>query len=160
MEQTRRTYLRALGAVGACGLAGCGGGNQTSSAGTPWPTVETEATFDGYLTPTANYDGTVADATGVERPTVTVGAAGNGGSRAYAPPAIAVDPGTTVVWQWTGAGGAHNVVSERTAFESGLVTAADHTFEYAFESAGVYKYYCTPHRRNGMKGVVAVGDVL
>jgi halocyanin-like protein len=160
MEQTRRAFLGGLGTVGFAGLAGCGGTSRVTPSGTPRPTVATDAEFDGYLAPTANYDGTVADARGETEPAILVGAAGNGGNRAYEPPAIAVDPGTTVVWEWTGAGGGHNVVSESGAFESELTTDADYTFEHTFEEAGVYKYYCTPHLRTGMKGVVAVGDVL
>jgi halocyanin-like protein len=160
MEQSRRAFLGGLGAVGIAGLAGCGGRTRATPAGTPRPTVGTDATFDGYLAPTANYDDTVADARDETEPTILVGAAGNGGSRAYEPSAIAVSPGTTVVWEWTGAGGAHNVVSESGAFESALVTDANHTFTHTFDADGVYKYYCTPHLRSGMKGVVAVGDVL
>jgi halocyanin-like protein len=160
MERSRRTVLSGLTALAVSGLAGCTGGNRVTPSGTARPTVATESDFDGYLSTAANYDGSVADARGEAEPTVLVGTAGNGGNRAYAPPALAVDPGTTVVWEWTGAGGAHNVVSESEAFESALVTESGHTFEQQFDDAGVYKYYCTPHLRNGMKGVVAVGDVL
>jgi len=159
MERTRRAYLASLGTVGIAGLAGCSRGEATST-GTPRPTVEGTYQFDGYLAPTANFDGSVVDARGQSETTVKVGASGNGGYRAYAPAAVAVDTGTTVVWEWTGRGGGHNVVSESPAFESELILEAGHVFEHTFDSAGVYKYYCTPHLRTGMKGVVAVGDVL
>jgi hypothetical protein len=70
-----------------------------------------------------------------------------------------VDPGTTVIWEWTGEGGSHNVVQEPDgAYESELVTEAGYTFSHTFESEGVSKYYCLPHRAVGMKGVVVVGD--
>ncbi len=159
MEQTRRSYLEVVGTLGVAALAGCSR-DRVSPSGTPRPTVATDATFDGYLSTTTNFDGDVADARGETRPTVEVGVAGNGGNRAYAPAAIAVDPGTTVVWEWTGAGGGHNVVTESDEFESELVTQAGFTFEHTFDDTGIYKYYCTPHLRTGMKGVVAVGDVL
>lgn len=160
MEHSRRAFLGGLTALAVSGFAGCTGGNRVTPSGTPHQTVATDADFDGYLSTATNYDRSVADARGREEPTILVGAAGNGGNRAYEPPALAVDPGTTVVWEWTGAGGAHNVVSESGAFGSELVTESGHTFERRFDDAGVYKYHCTPHLRNGMKGVVAVGDVL
>ncbi|WP_459862429.1 plastocyanin/azurin family copper-binding protein, partial [Haloplanus litoreus] len=54
----------------------------------------------------------VADATGQDEVTITVGAQGNGGAFAFGPPAVQIDPGTTVVWEWNGEGGQHNVVAE------------------------------------------------
>lgn len=156
--QTRRQYLLGLGTVGVVGLAGCSGGGRPTPEGPPRPTLSGEFSFDGYLQPTANFDGSVVDAHGKSETSVLVGAAGNGGARAFAPPAISVDLETTVVWEWSGQGGAHNVVHENGTFESELETEADHTFEHTFDSAGVFKYYCTPHLRNGMKGVVRVGD--
>jgi halocyanin-like protein len=70
---------------------------------------------------------------------------------------VAVSTGTTVVWEWTGEGGAHNVVAEDGTFDSGeTVTEAGTTFEYTFEEAGTYTYVCTPHEAVGMKGAVYV----
>jgi halocyanin-like protein len=106
-----------------------------------------------------NYEG-VVDATGQSEVSVTVGAAGNGGNYAFNPPAVQVDPGTTVVWEWTGEGQQHNVLAEEGGeFESELTGEAGFTFEHTFDSEGVVKYSCTPHRTLGMKGVVVVGDV-
>jgi halocyanin-like protein len=105
-----------------------------------------------------NYEG-VVDATGQSEVTVTVGASGNGGNFAFGPAAVQVDPGTTVTWEWNGEGGQHNVVAEEGGdFESELTAEAGITFEQTFESEGVVKYYCTPHRALGMKGVVVVGS--
>jgi len=66
----------------------------------------------------AGANGTVADETGSSEVTVTVGAAGNGGFCAFDPPAVRVEPGANVVWEWTGKGGQHNVVHEAGDFES------------------------------------------
>jgi hypothetical protein len=70
-----------------------------------------------------------------------------------------VDPGTTVVWEWTGEGGAHDVVSqEGEELESELVDEEGHTYEHTFEEAGETLYICTPHEAQGKKGAVAVDE--
>jgi len=145
----RRRLLRAgAGAVGA-GLVGAGAtGTATAQSGP----------FGGWMSDVGNYEG-VVDATGQSEVTVTVGASGNGGNFAFGPAAVQVDPGTTVLWEWNGEGGQHNVVAEEGGdFESELAAEAGITFEQTFESEGIVKYYCTPHRALGMKGVVVVGS--
>jgi len=104
---------------------------------------------------TGNAD-SVADRTGQSEVTVQVGTSGNGPAFGFGPAAVRVDPGTTVVWEWTGEGGQHDVVAESGAFESSR--QQEGTFEHTFESAGVRKYVCTPHETMGMKGAVIVGD--
>jgi halocyanin-like protein len=143
-ERTRRGVLR--GAVaGAAAVATVG-------------TAAAQSAFDGWLSDVSNYDG-VHDMTGQSEVAVTVGAEGNGGNFAFGPAAIRVDPGTTVVWEWNGEGGSHNVVQEpEGTYESELVAEAGYTFSHTFESEGVSKYYCLPHRAVGMKGVVVVGE--
>ena len=93
------------------------------------------------------------DRTGERTVTVDVGA-GNG--LEFDPVNITVDVGTTVVWEWTGQGGAHDVVAENGAFESELVDEAGHTFEHTFDDPGTYEYVCTPHQTSGMVGSVEV----
>jgi len=122
-------------------------------------TATAQASFGGWMSDVGNYS-EVADATGQDEVTVSVGAEGNGGAFAFDPPAVQVDPGTTVVWEWTGEGGQHNVVAEEGGdFESELTAEAGFTFEQTFDSEGVVKYYCQPHRGLGMKGVVVVGEI-
>ncbi len=148
-DVSRRGFLRAAG-VGAAGA--------TVGAGATTPALAQEAPYDGYLSDVDNFDGTTADMTGQGEVTIAVGAEGNGGGFAFDPPAVQVDPGTTVIWEWTGAGGQHNVVDEDGAFESELTDEEGFTFEYTFEEERVFKYFCQPHKGLGMKGVVAVGD--
>jgi len=154
--------LRATGAAAAAAaLAGCGGGNDGgdgsgngngdgdgngNGGGEPQD-------FDGWFDGVSNYDG-VVDETGSSEVTVDVGAGSDG--LLFGPAAIRVDAGTTVVWEWTGEGGGHNVVDEGDEFESELYNEAGETFDFTFESAGTYKYYCNPHRTAGMKGAVVV----
>ena len=142
----RRTFLKGAASVAGVALAGTGA---TAS-------VAAQSTFDGWFDDVSNYDG-VVDRTGESEVTVEVGASGNGGNFAFGPAAVRVDPGTTVVWEWTGNGGSHNVVADDGSFESEMVGDAGHTFEQTFEQAGVSKYVCTPHETMGMKGAVVVG---
>lgn len=129
------------------------GGETTGS--TPTPSGSGESGFGGWFDDVSNFDG-VTDRTGQSQVTVTVGAQGNNGAFAYDPPAIRIDAGTTVQFEWTGNGGQHNVVDENDAFSSDLYGEAGIHFEHTFEEVGTFKYYCTPHRSLGMKGAVVV----
>lgn len=111
--------------------------------------------FDGWFDDVDNYTG-VVDRTGANRTRVAVGMEGNGGNFAFEPAAVKVSTGTTVVWEWTGEGGYHDVVHKDGAFESDLLQSAGTTFEHRFENEGIYRYVCTPHETLGMKGVVVV----
>jgi plastocyanin len=66
----------------------------------------------------------VADKTGEDQPVVSVGTEGNGGQFAYDPPAIEVSTGTTVVWDWTGEGGYHDVAHVSSDFQSETSSSA------------------------------------
>jgi len=161
---TRRGLLR----VGA-GAATAG----TVAATTGTASAQSNV-YGGHLSDTGNFEGTTADATGQDEAVIRVGAAGNGANHAFDPPALVVDAGTTVTWEWTGQGGPHNVVhatgvdserdeerfnSQGVAHEGVAVPDAGTTFEQTFEDAGsFYPYICTPHRSLGMKGAVVVGE--
>jgi halocyanin-like protein len=150
-DMSRRSFLRTAGGTTAAAVAA------TAASGTA---AAQEIDYGGWFDDVGNYDGTTVDATGQGEVTVSVGAEGNGGAFAFDPPAIQVDPGTTVVFEWTGEGGQHNVVSEEgDDFQSDLVAEAGFTFEHTFEEEGITTYYCEPHLSLGMKGAVAVGDV-
>jgi halocyanin-like protein len=148
----RRTFLE--GAAGAATAATALGAATTPAAAQD---SNSDADLPGWFEDVGNFEG-VVDETGKSEVTVNVGAQGNGGAFGFGPAAVRVDPGTTVVWEWTGEGGTHNVVAEDGAFESESVGEAGHTFEHAFEEEGVTKYACTPHEAMGMKGAIVVGD--
>lgn len=129
-----------------------------------WPVVPGDkgdsgggsAQFGGWFSDVSNFDG-VVDKTGQDGVPVTVGSQANGGNFGFGPAAITVSQGTTVVWEWNGKGGAHNVVDNDGAFKSGdPVDEEGTTFEYTFDQTGTYKYYCAPHKALGMKGAVVV----
>ena len=107
-------------------------------------------------------DGGTEDLRGNEEVTVEVGASGNGGNLAFGPAGIWVDPGTTVIWEWTGEGGGHNVETVEGPAELGSETVSEAGFTYEFEFtedlAGITNYQCGPHSSLGMLGAVAVGD--
>lgn len=157
----RREYLKAaaLAAVASSlPLAGC-----TSQAdpgdqnGTPErPTLPTEPDYRGWFGGVGNYRGETVDARGEADVTVKVGSSANGGFLGFSPAAVAVSPGTTVTWVWTGKGGAHNVHSESDAFDSGYSDHEGHEFSFTFEEPRIYKYQCDPHAMMGMKGAVVV----
>lgn len=151
----RRTFIGTAAVATTGVLAGCGGdGGGESTATASGDDVPSEVSE--YLSETTNFDGSVADETGSDSVSVDVGAEGNGGNFAYAPAAISVDTGTTVTFVWTGEGQEHNVVHEDGDFESEQTAEDGFEFEYTFESAGNYLYYCTPHESLGMKGAVIV----
>ena len=149
------TPHRAMGMRGVI-VVGDAGANAASSASADADGGSSEPDYDDWFDGVSNFEGT-ADRTGEESVTVTVGARGNNGSFAFDPPAVRVDPGTRVVWEWNGKGGAHNVVAEDGAFESEMVGEKGYTFEQTFDSAGVHRYVCVPHEAMGMRGAVVVG---
>lgn len=144
---TRRALLRAT--VVTSGAA---------AISSPTAAQEVRPDWGGYL---AAADGGFADRRGDDEVTVKVGAEGNGGNLAFSPAGLWIDPETTVIWEWTGLGGAHNVVTEEgpANLNSGdPVQEEGATYEYTFEETGITTYYCAPHRNQEMKGGIAVGD--
>jgi nitrite reductase (NO-forming) len=121
----------------------------------PAPAQSTDDEFDGWFAGVDNYDG-VVDRTGESEVRVAVGSQANGGGFGFGPAAVQVSPGTTVVWEWTGEGGAHNVEATDGSFESDMVATAGHTFTHTFDDEGTTTYFCLPHRAMGMKGAVVV----
>jgi len=148
----RRDFVRTAGGTTAAVAASAGAtGTVAAQEERPdWPSGVT----GGNL-------GTYQDARGEEEVTVTVGADGDG--LAFDATRLWVDPGTTIIWEWTGSGGAHNVVTvegEADLDSGDPVDEEGHTYEYevAEEDAGITHYVCTPHDAVGMHAGIAVGD--
>jgi halocyanin-like protein len=163
----RREFLRTAGGVTAAGAAAAGpAAAQENGSGDGGGGQQGPIDYGDWFgdVPYWDGDGSTVDATGQEEVSVTVGGNPNGGY-SFIPAAIHVDPGTTVLWEWSGEGGAHNVVSRDVpdgaeSFDSGNpVSTEGTTFEHAFETDGIHTYYCNPHLGQGMKGAVAVGEV-
>ena len=152
LAPTRRAFLR-MGGVATASTLSLGAVSTATAQG-----VE----YDGWFDDVQNFSGETVDARGQDRVTVEVGADGNGGTYAFSPPAIRIDPGTTVNFEWVS--NTHNVlpesVPEGASWEGhSTVDDAGTTYEHVFEQRGSYTYYCAPHRALGMKGAVVVGDV-
>ena len=153
---TRRRLLR--GAVAAGGVAAAGASTAAAQETVSYGDWFTGASKGGAV---QNYDGTTADRRGSGSVTIEVGADGNGGTYAYAPPAVRIDPGTTVTFEWVS--DTHNVLVEEQPSGAGWeghgpIENTGFTYEHTFETAGVYKYYCEPHLPLGMKAAIVVGD--
>ncbi|WEL21080.1 halocyanin domain-containing protein [Halorhabdus sp. BNX81] len=153
VEFSRRALLRASGtaAGGAAAIGAVGSAAAQESGGG-------QVDYGGWFSDVSNFSSTV-DRRGEDEITVEVGVEANQGYYGFGPAAVWVDPDTTVTWEWTGRGNAHNVVADDDSFSSGSAVAeAGTTYERTFSEAGIHKYYCSPHELNGMKGAIVVGD--
>jgi len=133
----------------------------TSSGGGGGGDGSTAPDYGGYLDNVGNFAGpaSTVDATGQDTVTVEVGVQANGGPYGFGPPAVHIDNGATVEFEWTG-DGSHNVVSDGEGpLDSGSsVSGAGVNYEYTFEEDGIFNYLCVPHEANGMLGAIVVGE--
>jgi len=107
--------------------------------------------------------GSSLDARGESEVTVAVGAGESG--LAFDPTQLWVDPGTTITFEWTGNGGAHNVQTVEDGGPASLdsgdpVGEEGYTYEYEVteEDVGITHYHCVPHTAVGMHAGLAVGE--
>jgi halocyanin-like protein len=142
----RRRFLALSGLVGVTAAAGCF--HDTEEA----PEAPEYGEWFGN---TDNFDGFV-DRTDRDTVAVLVGAGEQG--LLFDPPAITATPGTTVRWEWTGKGGAHNVQQPDEDWKNpeGTVSEEGHTWDRTFDSPGTHRYECWPHTGLGMRGAVFV----
>ena len=152
----RREFMTSASTV--VGGSAAGGAVIAGTSGTAAAQDE-EPDWGGWLDDAPNYsDGDTVDARGQDEVTVDVGAGAQG--LTFEPAAIWIDPGTTVIWEWTGEGGDHDVTAEDGEdLDSELTAEPGVHYEFTFEDDGITTYYCSPHLSVGMKGAVAVGDV-
>ena len=157
-DVSRRTFMRTAGGTaavvgGATAATGTAAGQEGGggSVEPDWPSA------------TNGNVGSYQDARGQDSVTISVGAGDQG--LAFDPTQVWVDPGTTITWEWTGAGGAHNVQTVEgggpASLDSGdAVGEEGYTYEYetSEEDAGITHYHCVPHTAVGMHGGLAVGE--
>ena len=151
---SRRRFIGAAGGSFVVGtLAGCtGGGNGDAD-----DDDGEEDLLADHLSNARGYDGQLQDSTGETEVTVENGAGSDG--LAFDPAGLRIDAGTTVVWEWTGRGGGHDVASVRESdfsFQSDRTDRQGHTFEHTFDEAGIALYVCQPHQGQRMKGGIEV----
>ncbi|WP_178915348.1 halocyanin domain-containing protein [Natronomonas gomsonensis] len=143
---SRRDFVRVTAGATAAAAAA------STSATTAY--AQEEFDYGGWFEGVPNFEGTV-DRTGEDEVRVIVGP---GGDLVFDPPAIHVDPGTTVVFEWDQ--GFHNVVEKESGerYGSELADTTGTTYTVTYESDGISTYVCEPHETQGMKGAVAVGS--
>ncbi|EMA61964.1 halocyanin domain-containing protein [Halorubrum lipolyticum] len=152
-DVSRRTFIRTAG--GAAGVAGATAATAgTAAAQEEQPVWPSGAEGNG---------GEYQDARGESEVTVEVGAGDQG--LAFNPTLLWVDTGTTVTFEWTGNGGAHNVQTVEdggpAALDSGdPIGEEGETYEYetSEDDVGITHYHCVPHTTTGMHGGLAVGE--
>ena len=76
------------------------------------------------------------------------------GNRAFTPPDLNVQVGTTVTWMNTDRD-SHTTTSNAPGWNFGTISAG-RQFSFAFQTAGTYPYHCSFHP--GMMGTVVVAD--
>lgn len=161
----RRNFVKTAGAAAAVGAAGCmDDPPDTRNNTTTDPPDTNETITDDGPDSTVGQDGNATNMTGRSEANVEVGAGDNGFR--FDPADIIINPGTTVVWTWTGNGGQHNVVeadgteiASDPAFESELTSEEGFEFTHTFEESGTHDYVCEVHINQGMIGSVeVVGD--
>ncbi|MFW5963773.1 MAG: halocyanin domain-containing protein [Natronomonas sp.] len=142
---SRRDFVRVTAGTTAAAAA---------SASATGAHAQEEFDYGGWFDDVPNFDETV-DRTGEDEVRVIVGP---GGDLVFDPPAIHVDPGTTVVFEWDQ--GYHNVVEKESGerYGSELAEETGTTYTVTYESDGISTYVCEPHEGQGMKGAVAVGS--
>jgi halocyanin-like protein len=150
-DVSRRAFMRtAGGAAAAAGAATATAGTAAAQEVAPdWPSGA-----EGNV-------GSYTDARGQDSVTISVGAGDQG--LAFDPTLVWVDEGTTITWEWTGAGGSHNVVTQEgpASLDSGQAVGeegATYEYETSSEDAGITHYACVPHISVGMHGGIAVGE--
>ena len=148
----RRDFVRTAGGATAAVAASAGAtGTAAAQEVQPdWPSAAAGGNVGSYT-----------DARGQDEVTISVGAGSSG--LAFDPTLVWVDEGTTIVWEWTGNGGDHNVqnVEGPAGLDSGSPVGEEgYTYEYETGSgdAGITHYHCTPHDAVGMHGGIAVGE--
>jgi predicted lipoprotein with Yx(FWY)xxD motif/plastocyanin len=122
------------------------GAAASSGSGSPIPTPST-ASSSPVATP-----GGAASSGQAAGQTVTISVK----NFAFNPKDLTVSPGTTVVWHNEDSA-RHTVTSDAGLFDGPLPSGAD--FQFTFDKAGTYPYYCKPHGgpgEQGMSGVVVV----
>jgi plastocyanin len=97
-----------------------------------------------------------ATATAAPPPNTTISVINN----SFTPSTLTVSVGTTVTWSWIASARAHNVVPDATEpLTSGGLADGPHTYQYTFNNAGTFRYFCSNHGARGgigMSGTITV----
>ncbi len=83
------------------------------------------------------------------------------GDNVFDPDELYIQPGTTVVFEWTSDG--HNILVENQPDDANWeghepIENEGFTYEHTFEVMGEYAYYCKPHASLGMEATITVNE--
>jgi plastocyanin len=95
----------------------------------------------------------IVDATGQSSVTV---ANGPGGSPLFAPPALRIDAGTTVRWVWGSDGNSVEQTESSVPFEATGVQDEGFSYEWTFDTTGLFLYRSGPGSDQGQHGALLV----
>lgn len=152
----RRQFVRSAG--GATAALGAGASATAAAAEEEGGGGSKRPDFGGYTDGAKG--GEYADERGSDEVTVTVGA--GSGEVAFAPTNLWIDTGTEVTFEWTG-NKSHNVLFEEMPDGAGISghepkESGAFSFSVTFDTTGIYKYFCQPHKALSMLGAIAVGS--
>lgn len=172
-QPSRRTVLGITSGAIATGLAGCltGNGQQENNGGQDSDTAGQNDEEDGHDDSHGeddhshgSRDGELDGPSAEAEVAMTTTESGDH----FEPHVVWIEKGGNV--NWTNESGSHSttayhpendepqlVPDEAAAWDSGVLSEQEATFDRAFETKGVYHYYCTPHETGGMIGSVIVG---
>lgn len=151
LAMERRQVLKSVGGVATAGLtslAGCSSSNPSSGDDTD--TTDSGASKGG---------------------TGPVKMVTEGSEYYFDPIGLFVESGTTVTWEiqsgshsstaykkGNGAASVTRIPDGAKAWDSGVLTQQGATYEYTFETPGIYDYFCTPHKSLGMVARIVVDE--
>jgi halocyanin-like protein len=124
-------------------------GSESDTTGPP-------AAVEDHLSDANGYDGTITDMTGDDSVTLETGA-GQAETFQFAPPAVRIDVGTELTWEWVSDGHTVTSVSGPAEFDTDIGEEG-FQFSHTFEEPGIVLYECVPHSALGMLGAVVVED--
>ena len=88
--------------------------------------------------------------------TITV----DGTNLRFYPDSLTINEGDSVRFLWGGELLPHNSVEENGVFDSGEPEReVDYLYNFDFDQAGTYDFFCEPHQSVGMDGTITVLDV-
>lgn len=123
--------------------------------GAQLPFVAREPDYGHWFDNTAEFEGTL-DMRGREEVRIECLADETAGEFAFSPPAVHVDPGTRVIWEWEG-DVTHSVAAANGGYASPDRSAGE--WGLRFDGVGISRYASSVYGGQGMRGAIVVGDV-
>jgi halocyanin-like protein len=118
--------------------------------------VQDEPEYSDWFDRTDSFEGTL-DMRGNDEVRIQARTDETSGEYAFSPPAVHVDPGTRVIWEWGDGESSHRIEAEDGSYESPDQSSGAWGLE--FDGVGVSKYTSSEYDGQGMRGAIVVGDL-